>query len=81
MGKARALSRASGQTEHFYDDTRYATRRWKRRRRVIIKAEVVRHSSGSRRGAGWRLPSAHLRPMSPLAGRLTKAHFWGRELL
>jgi hypothetical protein len=43
MGKARMRSKASGQTEHLYGETRYAARTWKRKRRVIIKAEVVRH--------------------------------------
>ena len=43
MGRARVRSRASGQTEHLYGETRYAARKWKRKRRVIIKAEVVRH--------------------------------------
>jgi hypothetical protein len=43
MGKARMRSRASGQTEHLYGETRYAANSWKRKRRVIIKAEVVRH--------------------------------------
>jgi hypothetical protein len=43
MGRARMLSKASGETEHLFGETRYAARKWKRRRRVIIKAEVVRH--------------------------------------
>jgi len=43
MGKARMRSNASGQTEHLYGETRYAARKWKCQRRVIIKAEVVRH--------------------------------------
>lgn len=43
MGRARMLSHASGQTEHLYGETRYAARKWKHKRRVIIKAEVVRH--------------------------------------
>jgi hypothetical protein len=43
MGRARILSKASGQTEHLYGETRYAARKWKRKRRVIMKAEVVRH--------------------------------------
>ncbi|MGH7357472.1 MAG: IS1380 family transposase [Candidatus Rokuibacteriota bacterium] len=43
MGRARMLSKASGQTEHLYGETRYAARKWKHKRRVIIKAEVVRH--------------------------------------
>jgi hypothetical protein len=43
MGLARKQSKTSGQTAHLYGETRYATRTWKRTRRVIIKAEVVRH--------------------------------------
>ena len=43
MGRARMRSKATGRTEHFYGETRYAARTWKRKRRVIIKAEVVRH--------------------------------------
>jgi hypothetical protein len=43
MGRARMRSKATGETEHLYGETRYAARTWKRRRRVIIKAEVVRH--------------------------------------
>jgi hypothetical protein len=43
MGKARMRSKATGQTEHLYGETRYAARKWTRKRRVIIKAEVVRH--------------------------------------
>jgi len=43
MGKARMRSKATGQTEHLYGETLYAAKTWKRRRRVIIKAEVVRH--------------------------------------
>jgi hypothetical protein len=43
MGRARLLSKASGATEHLYGETRYAARKWTRKRRVIIKAEVVRH--------------------------------------
>jgi len=43
MGRARVLSKASGQTEHLYGETRYAARKWPHKRRVIIKAEVVRH--------------------------------------
>jgi hypothetical protein len=43
MGRVRMLSKASGQTEHRYGETRYAARKWKRKRRVILKAEVVRH--------------------------------------
>jgi hypothetical protein len=43
MGKARMRSKATGQTEHLYGETLYAARSWDHRRRVIIKAEVVRH--------------------------------------
>ena len=43
MGKARMQSKATGQTAHLYGETRYAAGSWKRKRRVIIKAEVVRH--------------------------------------
>ena len=43
MGNARRLSRESGQSEHVYSETRYAAGTWDKRRRVIIKAEVVRH--------------------------------------
>jgi hypothetical protein len=43
MGRARRLSRASGETEHLYGETRYAAGTWTHTRRVIFKAEVVRH--------------------------------------
>ena len=43
MGKARMCAKASGDTEHVYGETRYAAAKWKRKRRVIIKAEVVCH--------------------------------------
>jgi hypothetical protein len=43
MGKARMLSKATGQTAHVFGETRYAAKKWTRKRRVIIKAEVVRH--------------------------------------
>ena len=43
MGRARVRSRQTGQTAHLYGETRYAARKWTRKRRVIIKAEVVRH--------------------------------------
>jgi Transposase DDE domain group 1 len=43
MGKARVRSKASGETEHLFGETRYAARKWSRKRRIIIKAEVVRH--------------------------------------
>jgi hypothetical protein len=43
MGKARMRSKASGETECVFGETRYAARKWTRKRRIIIKAEVVRH--------------------------------------
>jgi len=43
MKRVRRLSAQSGQTEHVYGECRYAARSWSRKRRVIIKAEVVRH--------------------------------------
>ena len=42
MVEARALSDASGQTEHVYTEAHYAAGTWPHERRVIIKAEVVR---------------------------------------
>jgi hypothetical protein len=42
MKQARRKSKRSGETEHVYGVCRYAAKSWNRRRRVIIKAEVVR---------------------------------------
>ena len=44
MRQARQLSRRSRKTEHVYAEAKYAARTWSHRRRVIIKAEVVRQS-------------------------------------
>jgi hypothetical protein len=43
MGKARKNSRETGQTAHIYGECRYQARKWGRKRRVVVKAEVVRH--------------------------------------
>jgi hypothetical protein len=43
MGRARRLSRQSGATEHVYGECLYRAGKWSHRRRVIYKAEVVRH--------------------------------------
>jgi Transposase DDE domain group 1 len=43
MGRARMLSKASGETEALFGETRYAARKWRRKRRIVMKAEVVRH--------------------------------------
>jgi hypothetical protein len=42
MEVARLLAGLTDQTEHVYDEVRYAAGSWKQDRRVIIKAEVVR---------------------------------------
>jgi hypothetical protein len=42
LGEAYGLSKDSGRTEHVYGETLYAAQSWSHRRRVIIKAEVVR---------------------------------------
>ncbi len=41
MRRTRKLVRQTGQTEHVYDEARYAARTWPHERRVIIKAEIV----------------------------------------
>lgn len=43
MKQARRLSKQSGETEQVYGEGRYAARTWPSERRVIFKAEVVRH--------------------------------------
>jgi Transposase DDE domain group 1 len=43
MGRARMRSKASGETEALFGETRYAARKWRRKRRIVMKAEVVRH--------------------------------------
>lgn len=43
MITARMLSEQRGQTAHVYGEARYAAGTWDRERRVIYKAEVVRH--------------------------------------
>jgi hypothetical protein len=44
MGTVRRLSRETGETAHLYQECRYAAGTWDKRRRVVIKAEVVRHA-------------------------------------
>ena len=43
MGRARMRSKASGETAALFGETRYAARKWHRKRRIVMKAEVVRH--------------------------------------
>ena len=42
MKRARRRSRAGGRTQRVYGECRYAARKWNRKRRIIIKAEVTR---------------------------------------
>lgn len=42
LGKARMRSQATGESAALFGETRYAAKSWKRKRRVIMKAEVVR---------------------------------------
>ncbi|MGH8519348.1 MAG: IS1380 family transposase [Panacagrimonas sp.] len=41
LGRARLQARTRGETATLYGETRYAARRWKRKRRIIMKAEVL----------------------------------------
>jgi hypothetical protein len=41
LGRARMQARTTGATATLYGETRYAARRWKRKRRIIMKAEVL----------------------------------------
>ena len=43
MGQARMRAKATGATAQLYGDTRYAAKTWSRKRRIVMKAEVVRH--------------------------------------
>ncbi|MGH7908608.1 MAG: IS1380 family transposase, partial [Thermodesulfobacteriota bacterium] len=43
MKQARRRSQNTGETEHLYGECRYAAGSWSHQRRVVIKAEVVRH--------------------------------------
>jgi len=43
LGKARMRAKATSRTEHLYGETRYAAKKWSHRRRVVMKAEIVRH--------------------------------------
>ena len=42
LGKARMRSKTTGETATLFGETRYAAKSWHRKRRVIMKAEVVR---------------------------------------
>ena len=43
LGRVRMMSKKSGETATLFGETRYATRSWKRKRRIVMKAEVVRY--------------------------------------
>jgi hypothetical protein len=49
LGRARMQARATGETATLYGETRYAARRWDRKRRVIMKAEVLCYPGRSRK--------------------------------
>jgi len=49
MRAARVLSSVSGKTETLFTDIRYQTKAWKRPRRLVVKAEVVRYPGRSPR--------------------------------
>jgi hypothetical protein len=49
LGRVRMQARASGVTTTLYGETRYAARRWARKRRVIMKAEVLCYPGRARK--------------------------------
>jgi hypothetical protein len=49
LGRARLQARSSGETATLYGETRYAARRWDRKRRIIMKAEVLCYPGRSRK--------------------------------
>src|SRR5206468_3570346 len=49
LGRARMRARATGETATLYGETRYAARRWDRKRRIIMKAEVLCYPGRSRK--------------------------------
>jgi len=53
LGRAWRRSKASGQAEHPSGETRYAAKQWPHKRRVIMKAEVVRLAGRDPRRNPW----------------------------
>src|SRR6266566_877935 len=49
LGRARMQARTTGDTATLYGETRYAARRWDRKRRIIMKAEVLCYPGRSRK--------------------------------
>jgi len=43
QGRARMQAKATGESVQLFGDTRYQTRKWSRKRRIIMKAEVLRY--------------------------------------
>src|SRR5438067_4322362 len=59
LGRARLQARTTGATATLYGETRYAARRWDRKRRIIMKAEVLCYPGRSRKG-NPRFPATNL---------------------
>ena len=49
LGRARMQACTSGETATLFGETRYAARRWARKRRIIMKAEVLCYPGRSRK--------------------------------
>ena len=49
LGRARMQARTTGATATLYGETRYAARRWARKRRIIMKAEVLCYPGRARK--------------------------------
>jgi hypothetical protein len=49
LGRVRVLARTTGETATLYGETRYAARRWDRKRRIIMKAEVLCYPGRARK--------------------------------
>jgi Transposase DDE domain group 1 len=49
LGRARMRARTTGETATLYGETRYAARRWARKRRIIMKAEVLCYPGRARK--------------------------------
>ena len=49
LGRARMQARRTGDTATLYGETRYAARRWARKRRIIMKAEVLCYPGRARK--------------------------------
>jgi Transposase DDE domain group 1 len=49
LGRARMRARTTGETATLYGEPRYAARRWDRKRRIIMKAEVLCYPGRSRK--------------------------------